>query len=604
MAQHTAQVARDVVDFVREEQNRLLWRERKITRQILEYYTRLYREARDVLRTGDEKRIRAFREAIARRLAKLALDTQEDILKEVDATLQRSAEKQLELLQQVTGNNVKVTLDFDRLDTPAAEAMHAMTRPDSPVYRRFVQTVGERPAQEIASILDDYMAAGENPMEAARAIRKTLATSMTWAVTHARTTMLWASRLGTLLTYQQNSDVVAGWQWLAYLDERTCPACRARHGKIYRLSEPLRGHYQCRCTMVPVVDPELADELGLPVPGVEPGVNSLIGMSISQQQRALGPATWLAWQQGRISLDELYTEVVDPVYGRMTVRRPLKDLVGERAAKELVQNWRWLQKHPPRAIRDGAVFTEWIEKRFGVQAVGFQRAHPDAVQGIVRELQALGREHPFPLAENFHMLEVADLPEDVLGQAVVHAGIVRLNRRLVVGTTDELKTYASRVRRSMDRRFIAPFPWDEARPHVSAVRTVVRHEMGHLLDGWLQHDAATVPSGLDAGLRELALLRRLLIAELYDKVGIPSSYANTSSYELLAEWFVLAKSDRRARRLFKKYARSLPKPDVSDTKILAAYQKSLEASLKLAREEIFELSAIYDQAVQFTQERR
>ena len=44
-------------------------------------------------------------------------------------------------------------------------------------------------------------------------------------------------------------------RWIATKDERTCPVCASRHGRIYRIGEVVApGHPRCRCSLSPVAD--------------------------------------------------------------------------------------------------------------------------------------------------------------------------------------------------------------------------------------------------------------------------------------------------------------------------------------------------------------
>lgn len=70
----------------------------------------------------------------------------------------------------------------------------------------------------------------------------------------ARTEVLRASNAGAMAIYEANADVLAGWEWLATRDERTCPICGALDGQVFmfnsRQSAP-PAHPRCRCTPVP-----------------------------------------------------------------------------------------------------------------------------------------------------------------------------------------------------------------------------------------------------------------------------------------------------------------------------------------------------------------
>lgn len=106
-----------------------------------------------------------------------------------------------------------------------------------------------------------------------------------------RTEVMRASNLGALAIYEQNRDVLSGWEWVATLDERTCPICGQLDGKVFewdgngheirdrikvpgqsrrvwgmrrvRSQPPSGSHGGCRCSVAPVLidagllDPEL-----------------------------------------------------------------------------------------------------------------------------------------------------------------------------------------------------------------------------------------------------------------------------------------------------------------------------------------------------------
>lgn len=77
----------------------------------------------------------------------------------------------------------------------------------------------------------------------------------------ARTEILRASNLGALAVYEENADILSGWEWTATKDERTCPICGAMDGKRFKFNDPQLqppsgSHPGCRCTIVPVLKDE------------------------------------------------------------------------------------------------------------------------------------------------------------------------------------------------------------------------------------------------------------------------------------------------------------------------------------------------------------
>ncbi len=79
-----------------------------------------------------------------------------------------------------------------------------------------------------------------------------------------RSSVISTANEARLRTYAEMSDIVKGIQWVATLDNRTTPICRALDGKIWRLPdfEPVghdkkypgpTAHFNCRSTHVPVL---------------------------------------------------------------------------------------------------------------------------------------------------------------------------------------------------------------------------------------------------------------------------------------------------------------------------------------------------------------
>jgi SPP1 gp7 family putative phage head morphogenesis protein len=85
----------------------------------------------------------------------------------------------------------------------------------------------------------------------------------------ARTEILRASNLGALAVYQENDDVLQGYEIITTKDERTCPICAPLDGKQIAFSEAGSNvwalppyHPQCRCTVLPwLIDQDRFDDL-------------------------------------------------------------------------------------------------------------------------------------------------------------------------------------------------------------------------------------------------------------------------------------------------------------------------------------------------------
>jgi SPP1 gp7 family putative phage head morphogenesis protein len=77
--------------------------------------------------------------------------------------------------------------------------------------------------------------------------------------TQVRTATQHYSSLSRQKVWEDNSDIVEGYEWLSTLDSRTTTQCRSLDGQRFEVGEgpvpPL--HYSCRSTTVPVLDESL-----------------------------------------------------------------------------------------------------------------------------------------------------------------------------------------------------------------------------------------------------------------------------------------------------------------------------------------------------------
>lgn len=128
----------------------------------------------------------------------------------------------------------------------------------------------------------------------------------TWASryqTIARTEQLDAHRAAAYATQQANRDILAGWEWVADLDQKTCRACIAMHGTRHPVDEPgPDDHPNGRCARVPITKPW--SDLGIDLPDTpspwQPGDGPawLETQSPDVQRHILGDRGRDAWKNG------------------------------------------------------------------------------------------------------------------------------------------------------------------------------------------------------------------------------------------------------------------------------------------------------------------
>ncbi len=78
-----------------------------------------------------------------------------------------------------------------------------------------------------------------------------------------RTSVIHSATQGREALYKENQSLIKNVQWVATLDNRTCPICGSLDGQVFKVDEGERPpiHPLCRCTTVPNL--KTARELGL-----------------------------------------------------------------------------------------------------------------------------------------------------------------------------------------------------------------------------------------------------------------------------------------------------------------------------------------------------
>ena len=99
-------------------------------------------------------------------------------------------------------------------------------------------------------------------------------------------------------TYEANPEIINQVEWVAVLDSRTTPICRARDGKRFPLNGGPRppAHIRCRSTVIPVID-------GLPPPPRLTYGEWLARQSVDVQDDILGTARGKLFRAGGLPVD-------------------------------------------------------------------------------------------------------------------------------------------------------------------------------------------------------------------------------------------------------------------------------------------------------------
>ena len=135
------------------------------------------------------------------------------------------------------------------------------------------------------------------------------------AETITRTATNATSDLSRRIVYDENSDILEGWQFVATLDSHTSLECASLDGRVFKLSDtrykPPR-HWGCRSTSIPVVKDEYSIATGKEERSAAGGAVSakttyggwLRAQSKATQIEVLGVARAKEFRAGNLTLDK------------------------------------------------------------------------------------------------------------------------------------------------------------------------------------------------------------------------------------------------------------------------------------------------------------
>lgn len=271
-------------------------------------------------------RLTALKDQVEMEIARFAQYAEQSILtQQRAATLRAQADAEALTLRQLPQG---INLQFNHLPAEAIENLVGFLGDGSPLKDLLGQLPGDA-GEAVGRELISGLALGQNPRTIALAIRGALGGNLTRALRIARTEVLRSYREASRLSYENNAHLLKGWIWKSARSVRTCACCFAMDGTFHPLTERLAGHPQCRCYMVPVS--KSWEELGFT--GIEDtgakqdlGVDVFERLSDEKKLKVLGPSKFKAYQDGKITLEDLVGLKQSKAWGPMHYEKSLREL--------------------------------------------------------------------------------------------------------------------------------------------------------------------------------------------------------------------------------------------------------------------------------------
>jgi len=196
---------------------------------------------------------------------------------------------------------------------------------------------GIKKAAQITQAISDGITLGQTSPEISRNISNLINTQTRRQLDAlVRTVTNHSSSVARAMVYEDNQDLLEGYQWVATLDSRTTMICGSRDGNVYPVNSGIMppAHWNCRSTTIPKVKD--AFNIGSKLKGSRPsmgaiGVETVSGRTtyggwLKRQpvefiDEALGVERSRLFRSGKLNIDKF----VDPT-GRVYTLKQLEDM--------------------------------------------------------------------------------------------------------------------------------------------------------------------------------------------------------------------------------------------------------------------------------------
>ncbi len=368
--------------------------------------------------------------------------------------------------------------------------------------------------------------------------------------------------------YEDNADIIKGFQRVETLDGDTCLVCGADDGHVYKHGEPrpaLPAHFSCRGVYIPVL--KSFRELGIDMDEVPPGTRAsmdgqvpeyetyesrLRKMSPARQDALLGPSRGKMFRDGMalkdmvrdgkvIPLDEFKSRVV----GRIEPQGPIRRADGFVPAKTTREAEQWAREHDlAETVLYGKIPVE-IANSVNETIWEAQKKYPELrkVNQLLGSSKAL-REWYIDTRSKEVFTELRRINPDIDGQSLRKEAIKvarkecwQMPRTAYAGSVDGYKIHGivlNDYAMKDPKNLRSMLDWDVESgfhpPKCGTVKGIIDHELGHRLDYLLKYPSQ------NALLLQKTGLNNHSVRDLYYSIesGL-SRYALKSQREFLAE---------------------------------------------------------------------
>lgn len=317
----------------REEKNfrELLSAYQEIENELADAYDDLQRQIADAQAAGEEispswfyreKRLKKLLAQVSEQIARFGEKAAKIIEHEQRAAIKIAVIQAEETFKLLT-ENAPDAPGFVNLNPRAVETAVGMMGDGSPIREYFEQQLAPVVADKIKSEVIRAAAIGTDFKTVAKRLRETGDITRHRALSTARTEVNRVRRETTRAVYEENDDIIEGWEWVAAKSSRTCPLCLAMDGRQFQLDQPFPQHINCRCTMIPVI-------IGLPRRQRTIGKDWFENQDDKTKAAILGKETFAAYKEHGLTLDDFVAFRNNKRFGKSVTRKPLAKILADK----------------------------------------------------------------------------------------------------------------------------------------------------------------------------------------------------------------------------------------------------------------------------------
>lgn len=336
-------------ETLKKHRQRIIEREELAFREMLAAYDGIARELRGEIRKLQEKvdaakaagerispswfsreqRLKSLLEQVERQIVRFGSTAAQIIEREQRAAIRIAVEQANETFRIVNGTNgtdgTNTTLGATLNRRVVENAVGAMGD-GSPILNYFEKNLAPAVAEKLRSEIVRAAALGTDFRTIANRLMAAGDITRHRALSTARTEVNRIRRETTRQIYEENSDVITGWEWVAAKSSRTCPVCLALDGRIFKLEEPFPNHINCRCVMIPVID-------GVERPRRTLGADWFDRQPDDVKEKILGKLGAAAYNDGQIRMEDFIGWRNSKEFGRSVYTKPLAKVLADKDLK-------------------------------------------------------------------------------------------------------------------------------------------------------------------------------------------------------------------------------------------------------------------------------